>query len=264
MSDIERPGYVKDGDYVKDGIWYCGTCHSPKQRKMRMLEKDFTIRLMCECERKAREEEAKAEADAERRRRIETLRTWGIKDPELARRTFAKSIQSEGLLKCKRYVDTWPEMKKESIGLLLWGDTGNGKTHAAACIANALIDQEVPVMMTSFPRILQGGFNKTDVLEEMKRYSLIVIDDFGAERQSEYSLETVYLIIDELYKAKRPLIITTNLSLEHELKRPTDTAHQRIYDRVLEMCVPLLFEGENIRQLRAYQKAKKAKELLDI
>lgn len=264
MSEIERPVYVKDGDYIKDGLWYCGSCHQPRQRVLNMLGRDYTIKVDCECERKIHEEEAKAEAERERRQRIETLRTRGIKDPELARRSFERSMQTDGLLKCKRYVDTWPEMKKNNIGLLLWGDTGNGKTHAAACIANALIEKEVPAMMTSFPRILQGGFNKTDVLEEMKRYSLIVIDDFGAERQSEYSLETVYLIIDELYKAKRPLIITTNLDLEHDLKRPPDVAHQRIYDRIIEMCVPLLFQGENIRQVRGYQKAKKAKELLDI
>ncbi len=264
MSETERPAYIKDGDYIKDGLWYCGKCHEPKQRMMTMLGRSVSIRLLCECERIEREKEAQAEAESERRRRVEDIRSKGISDPELSRRCFAKSMQTEELLKCKRYVDAWPKMKSESIGLLLWGNTGNGKTHAAACIANALIEQEVPVMMTSFPRILQGGFNKQDVLEDMKKYQLIVIDDFGAERQSEYSLETVYLITDELYKSKKPMIITTNLDLNHDLLHPQDVSHQRIYDRVLEMCVPLLFQGENIRIVRASQKAKRAKELLDI
>ena len=103
-------------------------------------------------------------------------------------------------------------MLENNIGLLIYGDTGNGKTHAAACIANALIDECVPVMMTSFPRILSGGFDKSSTIAEMNRYPLVVIDDLGAERQSDYSLEIMYLIIDERYKAKKPLIITTNLS----------------------------------------------------
>jgi DNA replication protein DnaC len=264
MKEIEKPAYIKDGDYVKGGLWFCGKCHNAKQKTLNMLGKEYTVRIDCECERKQHEAETKAEAERERRQRIDHLRAQGIKDPELARRSFLNSTQSEGLLKCKRYVDSWPEMKKENIGLLLWGDTGNGKTHAAACIANALIEQEVPVMMTSFPRILQGGFNKSDLLAEMQHYQMIVIDDFGAERQSEYSLETVYLIIDELYKAKKPLIITTNLDLEYDFRRAPDVGHQRIYDRILEMCVPLLFTGENIRQKRAFEKLKKAKELLDI
>lgn len=264
MSERERPGYVQNGDYVKDGLWHCGTCHKPKEKEMTMLGKVFNIRLMCDCERAASDKAAKEEQEKGRKKRIAALRAKGIKDPELARRRFSGSTETDGLLKCKRYVDAWPKMKQENIGLLLWGNTGNGKTHAAACMANELIDQEVPVMMTSFPRILQGGFNKSDLLEEMQHYQMVVIDDFGAERQSEYSLETVYLIIDELYKAKRPTIITTNLDLNKDFLSPPDTTHQRIYERILEMCVPVLFQGDNIRIGRAQAKARKAKELLDI
>ncbi len=60
------------------------------------------------------------------------------------------------------------------------------------------------------------------------------------------ALEQVYNVIDSRYRSRKPLIVTTNLTLE-ELQHPEDTAHARIYDRLLEMCAPVRFTGENFR-----------------
>ena len=57
------------------------------------------------------------------------------------------------------------------------------------------------------------------------------------ERGTEYGLEQVYNVIDSRYRSGKPLIVTTNLTLE-ELQNPEDTAHARIYDRLTEMCTP--------------------------
>ena len=54
----------------------------------------------------------------------------------------------------KRYVEQWKKVKAENLGLLLWGDVGTGKSFVAACIANALLDQGIPVLMTNFSKIL--------------------------------------------------------------------------------------------------------------
>ena len=75
---------------------------------------------------------------------------------------------------------------------------------------------------------------------------LLIIDDLGVERDTPYVLETVYLVIDERYKSGKPFIITTNLSLE-ELRNPADLEHGRIYDRIMERCVPVAFSGKNYR-----------------
>ena len=75
---------------------------------------------------------------------------------------------------------------------------------------------------------------------------LLIIDDLGVERDTSYALETVYLVIDERYKSGQPFIITTNLSLE-ELCNPADLEHGRIYDRIMERCVPVAFSGKNYR-----------------
>ena len=64
------------------------------------------------------------------------------------------------------------------------------------------------------------------------------------ERGTEYGLEQVFNVIDSRYRSGRPLIVTTNLTLD-DLHNPEDTAHSRIYDRLLSMCVPVRFTGDN-------------------
>ena len=88
-----------------------------------------------------------------------------------------------------------------------------------------------------------------------------IIDDFGMERGTEYGLEQVYNVIDSRYRSRKPLIVTTNLTLD-SLQNPLDTAHARIYDRLLEMCAPILFTGENFRRETAQAKLNRLKELM--
>ena len=78
-------------------------------------------------------------------------------------------------------------------------------------------------------------------------YPLLVIDDFGMERGTEYVLEQIYNIIDSRYRSRKPLIVTTNLTLT-ELKNPQNTAHARIYDRLLELCTPIACTGPSMRK----------------
>ena len=65
----------------------------------------------------------------------------------------------------KCYVENWQEMKKNGHGLLLWGGVGSGKSYMAACIANALLEQEVRVLMTNFATIINGMFSATDKID---------------------------------------------------------------------------------------------------
>ena len=189
-----------------------------------------------------------------------------IHDKALMEYTFENDYGSlPQLASARRYVDTWKERKENNDGLLLWGDVGTGKTFYAACIANALIDQGVSVLMTNFAKILNklsGMYadDKNTFVEGLMRYSLLIIDDLGIERNTEYALEQVYNIIDERYKARMPLIVTTNLSLK-TLKNPEDTAHKRIYDRVLAMCIPVSFQGVNHRIFEREQKLKNGESL---
>ena len=258
-ASAQRPA---PGDYVKDGLLYCGHCETPKQCRIKFHFGERVVGCQCACEQRRMEAEKKAEAARALDLKIRTLRSNGIRDRNLVGCTFQAAEMSPELEKCRRYVDHWREMREENSGLLLWGGTGNGKTYAAACIVNALIDRGIPAMITSFPRILNAGWDKTQIAEEMRYYQLLVIDDLGAERRSDYALETVYMVIDERYKAQKPLIVTTNLTLD-DLCKPPSMEYQRIYDRILEMCVPLAFKGGSIRRGRANEKMRKAKLLLE-
>ena len=88
------------------------------------------------------------------------------------------------------------------------------------------------------------------------------IDDLGIERSSEFALEQVFNVIDSRYRSKKPLIVTTNLTLD-ELKHPKDLARAIIYDRVLERCVPLNINNQNIRELNAAANMQEARKILN-
>ena len=200
--------------------------------------------------------------DFERMQRLNMLKSMCFQDSALYCWTFENDNGRNPLIsKAKTYADKWSDMLSNNIGLLLWGEVGTGKTYFAACIANALVENCVSVKMTNFSTILNDLFyenDKNQYIDRLNNHSLLIIDDLGIERDTEYALEQVYNIIDARYKSNKPLIVTTNLTIT-EIKNPVDTAHKRIYDRVLEMCVPVKFDGENFRQQKAADKMEAIK-----
>ncbi len=255
----------EEGDFMRDGLLHCGKCGKPKQCRVMLHGTAKTPQVVgccCDCTNEAYLRGKEEREREEKRLRIEALRADGIRDKSLTACRFDASEMTDGLLKCKRYAEHWKEMQEQNSGLLLWGNTGTGKTYAAACIANYLIDCGTPAMVTSFPRILNAGWDKQEIIDQMHYYPLVVIDDLDVERNTEYAMETVYMVIDERYKAKKPLIVTTNLTLE-ELCKPKNMDYRRIYERILELCVPVAFKGESFRQKAANEKMRRMKEILD-
>lgn len=102
--------------------------------------------------------------------------------------------------------------------------------------------------------------DKNSFLDSLNRYKLLIIDDLGMERGTEYALEQVFSVIDARSKSGKPLIVTTNLTLS-ELQNPPDLAHHRIYSRVLAMCTPILFTGGDMRREQAQKKLDAASKI---
>ena len=260
---------LEPGDYTgEDGLLYCGKCRTPKQ--FRIDVPPLEGRLLphpCRCEQERLDREA-AEQEARRHRQaVEDLKRKGFTDPAMREWTFANDNGKCPQMKHARfYVEHWDTMQEENIGYLLWGGVGTGKSYFAGCIANALMEQEVAVRMTNFALILNdltASFEgRNEYIARLCRAPLLILDDFGMERGTEYSLEQVYNVIDSRYRSRRPLIVTTNLSLQ-DLQHPQDTAHARIYDRLLEMCAPIRFSGENFRRATAQDKLARLKNLMD-
>ena len=134
------------------------------------------------------------------------------------------------------------------------------------CIANALMEKEVSVCMTNFALILNdhaASFkDRNECIARLCSVPLLILDDFGMERGTEYGLEQVYNVIDSRYRSGKPLIVTTNLTLE-ELQNPEDTAHARIYDRLTEMFYPVCITGENFRKTKAREKMERLRLLMN-
>ena len=167
---------------------------------------------------------------------------------------------------CRRYAEHFDEMAEKNQGLLLWGDVGTGKTFAAACIANYLLERRTPVVMTSFVNLLASmqGFREDEdkLITQLNRAKLLIIDDLGAERGTDFALEKVYNIVDSRYRAKKPVILTTNLTLK-EMKEATDIRYSRIYDRIFEVCYPMQFTGVSWRKVEAARRFDEMKNLLE-
>lgn len=254
-------------DYELDGLMYCGKCRTPKEHRLISMGHEQLVPCLCKCESEARDAEIAARRQREEIDRLARMRSVGMRDRTQWESTFenADGRNSEYLGFCKDYCDAWPQMLKENIGLLLWGGVGTGKSYAAACIANEILDHHhADVMMTNFSRVLKGLFSaedKNQYIEDLVKYPLLIIDDLGVERSNEYTMEQVYGVIDARYRTKKPLIVTTNIPLR-ELKSPGDMAHERIYSRVLEMCMPVDFGDGDRRAEHAGKKWARAKEII--
>lgn len=259
---------INENDYIKDGLLYCGKCHTPKQTKVFVMGKEKNPYCLCECESKKENEEKQRLDKADYDRRIQHFKKIGFPESDMQNRTFENDDMKNPKLTriMQRYVEKFGELKKQGKGLILYGRCGTGKTYASCEVANALIDKGVSVLVTNFSRLtneIQGTYDgKQKYIDRLNDFELLVIDDLGAERKSEYMQEMIYSIIDSRYRAGLPFIITTNMTM-NELKNPTIISNSRIYDRILERCYPIEVNGENKRYSKIKSSYEKMKEMLE-
>ena len=246
-------------DYTgEDGLLYCGSCRQPKEAYFpegKILFGRDRHPKECDCQRKCRETLEAADREHKHREKVEQLKRKGFTDPAMREWTFGNDNgKCPQMCSAREYVECWELMKAENHGLILWGSVGTGKSYFAGCIANALMEKEISVCMTNFALILNdlaaSYKDKNEYITRLCSFPLLILDDFGMERGTEYGLEQVYNVVDSRYRSGKPLIVTTNLTLE-ELQNPEDTAHARIYDRLTEMCCPVCITGENFRKAKA-------------
>nr|UVX91655.1 MAG: AFG1-like ATPase [Bacteriophage sp.] len=260
-----------EGDYHnEDGLLMCGNCHTQKECVLHKSDGTTrTVRCACECSvtRNAKEAEEKRKRD--RMQYLDSMRRTGFPDAEMRKWTFTESDHADPKTEnvARKYAANFNAMREKGIGLLLCGTVGTGKSFLAASIANALIDQGTPCLMTNFSRIISrisekfGGDQK--YLDDLNRFDLLIIDDLGAERDTEFTWEKVMDVIDARYRAGLPLIITTNLSMR-QLSDQSDIRRQRVYSRLREMCVFLEVQGADRRGKKMQDKMADAKSLLGL
>jgi len=264
------PIKAEQGDYKeKDGLIYCGKCKTPKQVRIEINGVNMTPFCMCQCEKEKYEKEKAEDKARALREQIERNRRAGFPEEQMQKWTFEKDDRANAKISdiCQRYVENFPKMKAKGKGLMFLGGFGTGKTFLAACIANALLDEGYSVLMTNFPRLVNTihGMRegKQEYIDSLNKYSLLIIDDLGVERQSEYVAEIVQNIVDSRYRAGLPMVITTNLSPK-DFSETQDIAKSRLYSRISEMCLPLIVKGVDRRKANAADSDRELAELLGL
>ena len=252
MMDIEKLSNSvprSDAEYLaEDGLLHCKKCGEPLETFITVpVVGERKVRCICECRRKERD----AAAERAKQQELDRNRRICFGGSAMMKCTFEKSNDTENLKLARNYAKNFKDFMRQGKGLLFFGTVGTGKSHMAACIANQLIDEGYKVLMTNFAtmvNILQQSFEgRQEYINSLNRYALLIIDDLGAERKSEYMQEQVFNIIDARYRSGLPMIITTNLTAD-ELKKPSDIGNSRIYDRILERCHPVEVKGRSIRR----------------
>lgn len=178
-----------------------------------------------EAERLAREEDEKRRR-AMRSRVEKLLGQSGIKK-RFQQRTFPNfRTDTPGRKKnfniAKEYADNFAYHQAKGDGLYIEGTNGTGKTHLAAAIALQLIHEGVPVICKTSSDLLLDikksfdgdGMRESEVMDIYKRVDLLIIDDLGKEQCSDWSMSTLYSILNDRYEDMKPTIVTTNYNAD--------------------------------------------------
>ena len=171
----------------------------------------------------------------------------------------------------RRFVDAYP-LETEGKGLLITGSIGVGKTHLAVGMLLALMEQKgVQGLFYDYRELLkeiQHSYNpqvnstELEVLRPVFKAEVLVLDELGAQKPTDWVWDTVALILNTRYNDKRTTIITTNYadlppagaltgsSAQRAAREETlgDRIGERMRSRLAEMCVRVEMTGADFRQ----------------
>lgn len=176
-------------------------------------------------------------------------------------RTFASfdaKRDREAFDACSKYASAERLLELQRNGLLIAGGYGSGKTHLAAAVTNALIDRGIQVLFGTaiehFDKI-RNDFENTGInrhLASMKSANVLVIDDLGKEKKSDWTRQVLFDVVNYRYEHKMPIIITTNLVSEdgQDFSALTNHVEGAVYSRICEMCNIVVTKSGDYRQGR--------------
>lgn len=262
----------------EDGLLHCGKCKGAKETRVNIPDfqnpdgpgRVAVLPCICKCRQEEMQRKKEAEMHEEQMRRIESLRAGSLIESKYRNanfRNFQRTKANDRAFRIAvRYTERFDEMFCKNQGLIFWGKVGTGKSYTAACIANELLAKLTTVIMTSFVKILQDvqnpQFDEASYISKLNSAKLLIIDDLGTERGTEYANEKVYNVIDSRYRSSKPMILTTNMTIE-EMMQTTDIRYKRIYDRIFEMCYPVKMAGASWRQQEAAKRFDEMKNLME-
>jgi len=155
-------------------------------------------------------------------------------------------------------------------GILLQGNPGVGKTHlAVGLIADLTIEKGVECIFKDFLSLLtelkeaysRGGYSDVEILNTLTNAEILVIDELGKGRNTEWELAIIDQLISKRYNSKKTTIFTTNFFIKDDIKADTlqktwgpkalvsleERLDERIMSRLTEMCHFIKIDGEDYR-----------------
>ncbi len=143
----------------------------------------------------------------------------------------------------------------EGKGIILAGTPGTGKTHLATAILNVRVQKGQEAIFCTVPELLSdirrtfGSKNETsELMELVKTADLLILDDLGVEKVTDWVLEELFIIINSRLNNEKQTIFTTNYVTPSTLiAKMGGIAGQRIVSRIKEMCDWVKVEGEDYR-----------------
>lgn len=198
------------------------------------------------------EEEKKLELMQEFSKRVERI----IKNSKMSKRNLNYKFDNfESNNSNKKVLDNLKNYSEKLVdgiekkGLILIGDNGVGKTHLACSIANKLIENGIPIIYGTLINLLaelrnsydtDNNISEMEIIKLYENVDLLIIDDLGKEKPSEWGLEKLFTIINSRYENNLPVIITTNYNQNSLVERLSlngeiETA-KSIISRLYEMC----------------------------
>lgn len=263
--------------YLTDSDEQCPVCGKPLRIGHTVLmDAEHRFQVMCDCKIALLDKQRKARIALGR----ENVRAYLKKVAGLQKRlceqtfdTFTDRAETERACRvCRLFAARY--VSGETLtgkGVMLIGGVGTGKTHLAAATANAILDSQrisddlaeraatdesqcekvVPdvffsrtVSLLDRLRDDMDGKKRNQTISICKNAGLLVLDDLGTEKPSEWVRERLYDIIDHRYNDYLPVIITTNATPDELRER----LGWRTYDRLREMCYLVTIQATSYRR----------------
>lgn len=256
----------------------CKFCDKELEQKgmsFQLEDKQFSINGQserCDCEaskkywKQVEEEKKQEQIKAEIQRKNDVIsKLYANSKMNIRLKTYSfdnykiTSDNKKALNKTKEYTDNYIK-NIEKGSLFITGGVGTGKTHLAASIANELIKNEIPVVFGTLINLLNDikdsyssdGEKEGYIIERYSKVNMLIIDDLGKERPSEWTLEKLFTIINNRYENNLPVIITTNYNRDKLRERLANNKNYEIADsiisRLYEMCKGIAIYGNDKRK----------------
>lgn len=254
----------------------CSKCGEPTGKEMHLFGKKRIVPVMCKCRKEEYEAKKLANENQDKQIKLQQMFSNGLMTTEFRTYTFKNWDHNLGNKKlytmASKYTKNFNMALEKNIGLIIRGTKGNGKTYSTGCIANELLSQGIPVVCVSIINLLErikknfntwGDQGTQEILNTLNNADLLIIDDLGTENNTSWVRAMIYQIIDDRYRKKKPLIITTNLSLDELRKKYDPDGSDRTYDRLVnEMCTSIEINEPSIRLKKGFEKTEYLREMM--